>query len=66
VLLPAPYYLNHEGAVRITGGVPVEVPLDPAAGFQLTLEAVAPFLDPAARARRRDAQQSDRGGLRPG
>jgi aspartate/methionine/tyrosine aminotransferase len=50
VLLPAPYYLNHDGAVRMTGGVPVEIPLDPAAGFAPRLADVAPYLDGDARA----------------
>jgi len=44
VLLPAPYFFNHEMAVRIAGGVPVGVPVDPASGFQLQLEALEPYL----------------------
>lgn len=47
VLLPAPYFFNHEMAVRIAGGVPVEVPLDPANGFQLRLEDLKPHLQDA-------------------
>jgi aminotransferase len=47
VLLPGPYFFNHEMAVRIAGGVPVEVPLDPATGFQVRLEDLRPHLDGA-------------------
>jgi aspartate/methionine/tyrosine aminotransferase len=47
VLLPAPYFFNHEMAVRIAGGIPVEVPLDPANGFQLRLEDLQPCLEGA-------------------
>ncbi len=47
VLLPGPCFFNHEMAVRIAGGVPVEVPLAADTGFQLRLEDVAPYLEGA-------------------
>jgi aminotransferase len=50
VLLPSPYFLNHETTVRIVGGVPVEVPLSPETGFQLRVEDLRPFLGSGARA----------------
>jgi aspartate/methionine/tyrosine aminotransferase len=39
VILPAPYYFNHEMAIVIAGAVPVAVPT--AAGYQLDPEAIA-------------------------
>ena len=45
VLLPSPYYFNHEMTVRIAGGIPVEVPLREEEGFQLTLADLEPYLD---------------------
>jgi aminotransferase len=45
VLLPSPFYFNHEMTVRIAGGVPVEVPLREETGFQLTLADLEPYLD---------------------
>jgi aminotransferase len=47
VLLPGPYFFNHEMAVRIAGGVPVEVPLAEETGFQLRLQDVEPYLEGA-------------------
>jgi len=45
VLLPSPFYFNHEMTVRIAGGIPVEVPLREEEGFQLTLADLEPYLD---------------------
>ncbi len=50
VLLPSPLFFNHEMAVRIAGGVPVEVPLSAEAGFQLRLQDIEPYLEPRPRA----------------
>jgi aspartate/methionine/tyrosine aminotransferase len=50
VLLPSPYFLNHEMAVRIAGGIPVEVPLTEESGYQLRLRDLEPFLKQPARA----------------
>jgi aspartate aminotransferase len=50
VLLPSPYYFNHEMAVRIVGGVPVEVPLSEGKGFGMCLEDLEPYLDQRPRA----------------
>ncbi len=43
-LLPSPYYFNHEMTIRIAGGIPVEVPLSAANGFQLTVKDLEPYL----------------------
>jgi aspartate/methionine/tyrosine aminotransferase len=50
VLLPAPFYFNHEMAVRIVGGIPVEVPLSEETGFGLRMEDVEPQLETDPRA----------------
>jgi len=50
VLLPGPYFFNHEMAVRLAGGVPLEVPLSPETGFQLRLADLQPHLEPPPRA----------------
>lgn len=50
VLLPSPFFFNHEMAVRIAGGVPVEVPLAEETGFQLRRRDLEPHLDPPPRA----------------
>ncbi len=50
VLLPTPYYLNHEMAVRTVGAVPVEVPLEEDDGFTLTLEKIQPYLSERSKA----------------
>jgi aspartate/methionine/tyrosine aminotransferase len=47
VVLPGPYFFNHEMAIRIAGGVPVEAPLDPAAGFRLRVQDLVPYLEGA-------------------
>jgi aspartate/methionine/tyrosine aminotransferase len=50
VLLPAPYFMNHEMAVRAIGAVPIEVPLDKAAGFSLRWIDLEARLTPRTRA----------------
>ena len=48
VILPAPYYFNHEMAVTIAGAVPVSVPTDDR--YQLDVEAIAHAITPRTRA----------------
>jgi aspartate/methionine/tyrosine aminotransferase len=50
VLLPSPFYFDHEMSIRIVGAVPVEVPLREETGFQLTLADIEPYLDTQPRA----------------
>ncbi|MDH4207575.1 MAG: aminotransferase class I/II-fold pyridoxal phosphate-dependent enzyme [Anaerolineae bacterium] len=50
VLLPSPFYFNHEMSIRIVGAVPIEVPLREETGFQLTLDGLEPYLEPQPRA----------------
>ncbi len=50
ILLPAPYFVNHEMAVRICGRVPIEVPLSEEDGFQIRLDALVPYVDAKTRA----------------
>ncbi len=50
VLLPSPFYFNHEMAVRAVGAVPVEVPLSEETGFQLRMEDLEPHLGERPRA----------------
>jgi aspartate aminotransferase len=38
VLLPAPYWTTYPEAIRLAGGVPVEVPSDGDSGFRVTLD----------------------------
>ena len=49
VILPLPYYFNHEMAVRIAGCTPVFVPTDEAT-YQLRLDAIEGALTPRTRA----------------
>jgi aminotransferase len=50
VLLPAPYFVNHEMALAAFGAVPVEVPLSEASGFSLRWEDLAPRVSTRTRA----------------
>lgn len=50
VLLPSPFYFNHEMSLRIVGAVPIEVPLREETGFQLTLDDLEPYLKMQPRA----------------
>jgi len=49
VILPLPYYFNHEMAVRIAGCTPVFVPTDEAT-YQLRLDAIERAITPRTRA----------------
>ena len=48
VILPAPYYFNHEMAIVIAGAVPVGVPTD--REYQLDVDAIADAITPLTRA----------------
>jgi len=50
VLLPSPFYFDHEMAIRIVGGVPQEVALSEETGFQLRMENLEPYLETRPRA----------------
>src|SRR5688572_28798574 len=50
VILPAPYFLNHEMAVRSVGAVPVEAPVPAARAFAPTWDDVVPHLSLRTRA----------------
>jgi aminotransferase len=50
VLLPSPFYFNHEMAIRIVGGVPLEVPLSEKTGFRLRMDDLEPYLETHPRA----------------
>jgi aspartate aminotransferase len=48
VVLPSPYFPNHEMVVRAHGCVPVEAPIADREGFQPTWDDLAPYVDGAA------------------
>ena len=48
VILPVPYYFNHEMAIVMAGAVPVPVPTR--AGYQLDVDAIASAITPRTRA----------------
>jgi aminotransferase len=50
VLLPAPYFVNHEMTVRAIGAVPVEVPLNESRGFALGWDDLEPHVSSSTRA----------------
>ena len=50
VLLPGPYFVNHEMTVRAIGAVPVEVPLSEARGFALRWADLEPHVSSQTRA----------------
>lgn len=50
VLLPAPYFVNHEMAVRAVGATPVEVPLSEARGFSVAWADLEPRVTARTRA----------------
>lgn len=50
VLLPAPYFINHEMAVRAIGAMPKEVPLSETDGFALRREDLEPHVSSKTRA----------------
>jgi aspartate/methionine/tyrosine aminotransferase len=50
VVLPAPYFANHEMAVRAGGAIPVEAPLNERDGFNPTWDRIEPHLTSRTRA----------------
>ncbi len=50
VLLPGPFFANHDMALRAVGVVPVEVPTNEAHGFALSWDNLAPYVTPDTRA----------------
>ena len=50
VVLTAPYFVNHEMALRSIGATPVEAPLDQAAGFRARWSDIVPHLTTRTRA----------------
>src|SRR5687768_4950602 len=50
VILPAPYFLNHEMAARSVGAVPVEAPVPAARRFAPSWDDVAPYVSLRTRA----------------
>lgn len=50
VLLPSPYFVNHEMAIAAFGAVPLEVPLSEASGFALRWEDLEPSITSRTRA----------------
>jgi len=45
VLLPSPVFFNHAMAIKALGCEPIEIPLDPHTGFQLTMDDLQPYLN---------------------
>jgi aminotransferase len=50
VVLPSPYFVNHEMVVRAVGGVPAEAPLREEDGFVVRWRDIEPCLTPRTRA----------------
>ena len=50
VLLPSPYFFNHQMAIALCGARAVEVPLDEEEGFQLRIQDVEPLVSAKTRA----------------
>lgn len=50
VILTAPYFVNHEMAIRSVGATPVEAPLEQAAGFRARWPDIEPHLTTRTRA----------------
>ena len=50
VVLAAPYFLNHEMAVRSVGAIPIEAPVPPHRGFKTTWDDLAPHVSIRTRA----------------
>ena len=44
VVLPAPFFTNHEMAIRAHGAIPIEAPVADRETFDITWEDIAPFL----------------------
>lgn len=50
VVLPAPYFMNHEMAVRAVGAIPIEAPLCEEHGFALRWQDIEPHITKKTRA----------------
>jgi aspartate aminotransferase len=50
VLLPAPYWVTYPEAIRLAGGVPVELPTDEATGFKVDVDRLQAALTPRTKA----------------
>jgi aspartate/methionine/tyrosine aminotransferase len=50
VILPSPYFVNHEMTLRAIGAVPIEAPLQEAHGFRTRWSDVEPYLTSRTRA----------------
>ena len=50
VILTAPYFVNHEMAIRAIGATPVEAPLEQAAGFRARWSDIEPHVTTRTRA----------------
>jgi aspartate/methionine/tyrosine aminotransferase len=50
VILPSPYFVNHEMTLRAVGAVPIEAPLDEAHGFRTRWVDIAPHITARTRA----------------
>lgn len=46
VLMPTPYWVTYPEAIRMAGGVPVNVPTDVATGFKVTVDMLEKHLTP--------------------
>ncbi len=46
VLMPTPYWVTYPEAIRMAGGVPVNVPTDAATGFKVTVDMLEKHLTP--------------------
>lgn len=50
VVLPSPYFMNHEMAVRAVGAIPIEAPLCEESGFALCWRDIEPYITTNTRA----------------
>jgi aspartate/methionine/tyrosine aminotransferase len=50
VVLAAPYFVNHEMAIRAAGAVPIEAPVSEGSGFRAEWSDIEPHLTPRTRA----------------
>ena len=50
VILAAPYFVNHEMAIRAAGAVPIEAPVAEGSGFRAEWSAIEPHVTPRTRA----------------
>ena len=50
MLLPAPYWTTYPEAIRLAGGVPVEVPTTPEGGYLVSVDQLEQFRTPRTKA----------------